>query len=96
MTRPWLLALVCLFFARGVAQIASSEPKPIFVRCGTLIDGKSDRPQRNVVIEIRGEKIFAVNASAPQAPQYAVYQPANRPQSSPIGRSPSDTQTLCG
>ncbi len=48
MTRPWLLALVCLFFARGVAQIASSEPKPIFVRCGTLIDGKSDRPQSTV------------------------------------------------
>lgn len=66
MTRPWLLALVCLFFVRGVAQINSSQPRPIFVRCGTLIDGKSDRPQRNVVIEIRGEKIFAVNASAPQ------------------------------
>ena len=58
---------MCTFFARVAAgQVALIEAKPLFIRCGTLIDGKSDRPQKNVVIEIRGEKIFAVNVSAPE------------------------------
>jgi imidazolonepropionase-like amidohydrolase len=44
---------------------AAAADRPIFVRCGTLIDGRSEHPQKNVVIEIQGEKILAVGAAAP-------------------------------
>ena len=63
----WRVALGCAFLGRlATGQGIATEPKPVFLRCGTLIDGKSERPQKDVVIEIRGEKIFAVNASAPE------------------------------
>jgi imidazolonepropionase-like amidohydrolase len=54
---------VCVVFLR--IAFAQSEPKPIFIHCGTLIDGKSEKPQKDVVIEILGEKIVAVGAGAP-------------------------------
>jgi len=44
---------------------AAAFDKSVFLHCGTLIDGKSSQPQKNVVIEIRGDKIVAVGASAP-------------------------------
>lgn len=63
----WRVILGCAFFLRAASgQNLSPEPKPVFIRCGTLIDGKTERPQKDVVIEVRGEKIFAVNASAPE------------------------------
>jgi imidazolonepropionase-like amidohydrolase len=46
--------------------VGQTEPKSVFIHCGTLIDGKSERPQKDVVIEIRGDKIAAVNAGAPK------------------------------
>ena len=53
----------------GLAAPAQNTPgvfdKPVFLHCGTLIDGKSREPQKNVVIEIRGDRIAAVGASAP-------------------------------
>jgi imidazolonepropionase-like amidohydrolase len=61
------VVLVFAFFVgMAVGQGAGAGPKPIFIRCGTLIDGKSERPQKDVVIEVRGETIFAVHASAPE------------------------------
>ena len=35
-----------------------------FIRCGRLLDGKSDQPHPDVVIAIEGEKIKAVGAAA--------------------------------
>jgi imidazolonepropionase-like amidohydrolase len=39
--------------------------KIAFIHCGTLIDGKSSSPRKNVVIEIQGDKILAVGSAAP-------------------------------
>ena len=59
-----LLAGTLALAARGQNPAAAID-KPVFLHCGTLIDGKSSEPQKNVVIEIRGDKIVAVGASAP-------------------------------
>jgi imidazolonepropionase-like amidohydrolase len=60
------IALAVVFvppIALGQNNATASE-KPVFLHCGTLIDGKSPSPQKNVVIEIQGDKIVAVGASA--------------------------------
>src|SRR5262249_16123570 len=44
---------------------SGTKPAPIFIHCGTLIDGKSEQPQKNVTIEVIGEKIYAVGAAGP-------------------------------
>ncbi len=66
-----ILAIVLGVFALGgvgfgQAPAMSGQAQPIFIRCGTLLDGKTEQPQKNVVIEIEGEKIAAVNAAAPR------------------------------
>ena len=49
-----------------VAQSSSAgSVKPIFIHCGTLIDGKSDQPRKNVSFEIDGDKIAAIPAAVP-------------------------------
>jgi imidazolonepropionase-like amidohydrolase len=52
----------------GSAQIATTatQPATVFIHCGWLLDGKSEQPQKDVVIEISGEKITAIPAHAPQ------------------------------
>ncbi len=40
-------------------------PEPIYLRCASLLDGKSDRPGKDVVIEVQGNKIVSVGAAAP-------------------------------
>jgi imidazolonepropionase-like amidohydrolase len=50
----------------GQAASTSAPSNPVFIRCGLLLDGKSEQPQKNVVIEVEGEKIAAVNAAAEQ------------------------------
>jgi imidazolonepropionase-like amidohydrolase len=49
------------------AQTAATQPTPISIHCGWLWDGKSDRPQKDVVIEVSGDKFSAIPAHAPQA-----------------------------
>ena len=50
------------------AQTAPTPPAKItYLRCGTLIDGKSNAPQNNVLVRVVGEKIEAVGAAAPEA-----------------------------
>src|SRR4051812_44974807 len=64
------IAMAVLGIALGVnAQTpsATTAPNPIYIRCGWLLDGKSDRPQKDVVIQIIGERIAAIPAHAPQA-----------------------------
>ena len=39
------------------ATAAVAAPRPIALRCGALIDGKSAAPSRNVVVLVRGERI---------------------------------------
>jgi len=52
-----------LFVVEACAQNAA---QPIFIKCGSLFDGKSGTLQKNVVIEIQGDKIAAVGAAAQQ------------------------------
>jgi imidazolonepropionase-like amidohydrolase len=55
------VAVLCL------VQISYTQNKPAavkYLRCGTLLDEKSDQPRKNVVIAVEGEKIKEVGASA--------------------------------
>ncbi len=54
------------FCCGGFAQTSAATPvKPLFVHCGTLIDGKSEQPRKNVFFEIDGDKIAAIPAAVP-------------------------------
>jgi imidazolonepropionase-like amidohydrolase len=58
------VSITVMLAAAAVAQTGGSTAvKPIFVHCGTLIDGKSERPQKNVFFEIIGDKITAIPAA---------------------------------
>jgi imidazolonepropionase-like amidohydrolase len=57
-----LLAVFAVEFAQGQT---SGKPAPIFVHCGTSIDGKSEQPRKNVFFEIQGDKITASPAAVP-------------------------------
>jgi imidazolonepropionase-like amidohydrolase len=62
------IGIVSVLLASVVAanSQASKTNPPIFIHCGWLLDGKSDRLQKDVVIEIEGDKISAIPAHAPQ------------------------------
>ena len=60
------ISVMVLFAAIAVAQTGSTTAvRPIFVHCGTLIDGKSEQPKKNVFFEIQGDKITAIPAAVP-------------------------------
>jgi imidazolonepropionase-like amidohydrolase len=62
------LIAVAVLLGSLAAQTAPVTPAKItYLRCGILIDGKSDAPQKNVVVRVAGEKIEAVGAAAPEA-----------------------------
>ena len=52
----------------GVGLVCSAQAKEpasgtVYLRCGSLIDGKSDTARKNVVITIEGDKIQQVGAA---------------------------------
>ncbi len=53
------LAAIC------AGQSGTTKSTPLFIRCGTLIDGKSEQPRKNVFFEIDGDKITAIPAAVP-------------------------------
>src|SRR5882724_661621 len=55
-----------LLYLLAVTAAAGAQAGPVYIHCGWLLDGKSEQPQKDVVIEISGEKISAVPAHAPQ------------------------------
>ncbi len=66
------LLLFCLLFITSAALAQAPAPKPqaphtIYVRCGSLWDGKSDQLQRSVVITVEGERIKSVGMFSPPA-----------------------------
>ena len=61
------IAMVVFVATFAPAQTAATQPTPISIHCGWLWDGKSDRPQKDVVIEVSGDKFSAIPAHAPQA-----------------------------
>jgi imidazolonepropionase-like amidohydrolase len=67
--------IVCLLLLSGVAAFGQSGiPSVTVIRAGTLIDGKSDKPRRDQIIVIRGNRIESVSdaASAKVPPGIAV------------------------
>jgi imidazolonepropionase-like amidohydrolase len=59
--RPLLIAILILA-SLAFAQNSQPAPKTTYLRCGSLFDGKSDTPRKNVVIAIEGDKIRDVGA----------------------------------
>ncbi len=60
------VSISVLFGAIAAAQVAdNASAKPFFIHCGTLIDGKSEQPRKNVFFEIEGDKIAAIPAAVP-------------------------------
>src|SRR5512140_2556519 len=70
--RITVIAAVIGLTAGMAAQTAPEQQKTpekwTVIQCGTLIDGRSDRPQRNVQITVRGNKIESVGNSHPGTP----------------------------
>jgi imidazolonepropionase-like amidohydrolase len=65
-----VLATLLLARSFALAQNKSATSiTPIFVHCGTLIDGKSGQERKNVFVEIDGDKISAIPAAAPGSAQ---------------------------
>jgi imidazolonepropionase-like amidohydrolase len=69
-----LLLLTACAFSQNIADDQANAPRPVklvpsaptgpvYIRCGALFDGKSDRLQQNVVISIEGERIKAIGAA---------------------------------
>ena len=59
------IAVVLLLLVSSTAA-QSSPSKITYLRCGTLYDGKSDTPQKNVTVRITGERIEAISSAAPE------------------------------
>ena len=63
------------FVSQGVAQ------ETLAIRCGRLIDGRSDTPVSNVVIVVRGDRIVEIGPSpdVPRGPRVMLppWQPVN-------------------
>ena len=67
MERLGITIVLITAIAAGHAQTTTGTTQPMFIHCGWLLDGKSDQPQKDVVIQIAGDKIGAIPAHAPQA-----------------------------
>jgi imidazolonepropionase-like amidohydrolase len=73
MIRRQLIALFGTVLVTTAVTFAQKENAPadqlVFVRCGGLLDGKSETARKNVVIAIRGEKITEVSTKEPTGAQ---------------------------
>ncbi|HVN17137.1 MAG TPA: amidohydrolase family protein [Dongiaceae bacterium] len=58
----WTCFVVLVISLAAFAQ--TSEPAAVVIRAGTLIDGKSDKPRRDQIIVIRGNRIESVSDAA--------------------------------
>jgi imidazolonepropionase-like amidohydrolase len=47
-----------------VGMAAGQAAHPVYIKCGTLLDGKSDQARKNVVIAVDGENIREVGGAA--------------------------------
>jgi imidazolonepropionase-like amidohydrolase len=53
-----LIATMALSQQQNSAGLAA-----VYLRCGNLIDGKSDAPRKDVVITVEGDKVTQVSAA---------------------------------
>jgi imidazolonepropionase-like amidohydrolase len=58
----WVTFLSLIAIQLAPAQTA--PPSPTYLKCGWLLDGKSDQPRKDVTIAIDGEKIREVGAAS--------------------------------
>ena len=57
--------MIRLFMFFVLSSLAWSQPTPvIYIRCGALLDGKSDTGRKNVVIAVEGDRIREVGGTA--------------------------------
>src|ERR1700739_1018235 len=73
MIRRQLIALFGTLLVTPAVTFAQKENAPadqfVFVRCGALLDGRSETARKNVVVAIRGEKITEVSIKEPTGEQ---------------------------
>lgn len=73
MIRRQLIALFGTVLVTTAVTFAQKENAPadqlVFVRCGALLDGRSETARKNVVVAIRGEKITEVSTKEPTGAQ---------------------------
>jgi imidazolonepropionase-like amidohydrolase len=73
MIRWQLIALFGMVLVTTAVTFAQKENAPadqlVFVRCGALLDGRSETARKNVVVAIRGEKITEVSTKEPTGAQ---------------------------
>lgn len=73
MIRRQLIALFGTVLVTTAVTLAQKEntraDQLVFVRCGALLDGKSETARKNVLVAIRGEKITEVNTKEPTGAQ---------------------------
>lgn len=62
--RKWGVLLATVGALTGLTLAQTPPKSPTYLKCGWLLDGKSDQPQKYVVIAIDGEKIQSVGAAA--------------------------------
>jgi len=67
MKRAGLVIWVFLAVLAAAQTPATTQPAPIYIHCSWLWDGKADRPQKDVVLQVTGDKFSAIPAHAPQA-----------------------------
>jgi GTPase Era involved in 16S rRNA processing len=61
-----LLTSFFLFVGFGRAQTPANQ-NTIYLRCGSLIDGKSDGARKNVIVAVEGDQIKQVGAAQRRA-----------------------------
>jgi imidazolonepropionase-like amidohydrolase len=59
-----LLLIVPISLAQSNPPQGSQSPRIVFIKCGKLLDGKSDQVRSNVVLAINGEKIAEIGTAA--------------------------------
>src|SRR5438270_5229966 len=66
MRKIFCLSVAYLLFAGGMicrAQANQTTPSTMYLRCGSLIDGKSDTARKDVIVIVEGEHIKQVSAA---------------------------------
>lgn len=57
-----LISTLALAGSAGAQKTETAAAKVSYLRCGALIDGRSDAPRKNVLIAVQGDKIKEVGA----------------------------------
>ena len=65
MTTPrWATILLFMVILPGLASAQPTPPSTTYLKCGWLLNGKSDQPRKDVTIAVEGEKIREVGAAS--------------------------------